>query len=416
MCAGMTARAVLPPFKRSAATQSNQQHGECVKTMEVTTPNIVLCASILAAATGCNVNAPIVARGLGDTTALEIVDTLWEPQGGYGRIDGLAISSEGALAVADGGSEARLFVIDKLGNGRQVARGGSGPGELRRVSSLAFLDDGSLLVRDMVLARINVYGKDGQYRNQIATPSSELVGQAAMRILEGKYPFVGVAGPPRGPAEERAWALESVDGFGLDARHLDIPYDVVEQCPVVYMQGRERVRFGYAPKPVFVMLRSGATVAGCGRNGWVDLRRFGQAMLRLNLGGDRVERTATERDELKAAFSELIRREVSDWQWSGPDIPEYHPYFSGVYAGEDGSVWIRTPRPSERCTAEDKCAWKLRYGLTVYAESGTLVGVFDVPKELIWRVDPTFAAQQVVAVIEAGDGREAIVRLAVGQR
>jgi hypothetical protein len=377
------------------------------------------CAAIAAAAIGC-VREPkepdqAVDRTLADTGYFAVIDTLWEPDGGYTSIDAIAARSDGTIAVADGGS-ARLFLIEAPGDkGRQIARHGDGPGELRRASAATFLTDGRLLVRDLVLSRLNTYGRDGAYREQVPVPPSELVGQSALRVVDGTHPLTGIVGPPRGPAEQRSMTYETIEGFGLNPQHVSMPYDMAEQCPVVYMPGAPRVRFGYAPLPVFALLSNGGTVVGCAATQRLELRRPDATFKRLDIGSATVQRTAAEREELKAAFVQLMRRESKSWQWQGSDVPELHPAFSRVYAGDDGSIWVRTPRPSVRCETEEKCVWRARHGFTVFDESGGLFGVFDLPPGLVWQIDPVLSRASILAVGEAQDGREVILRLLPGK-
>jgi hypothetical protein len=102
-------------------------------------------------------------------TSVEVVEELR-----IGRLDGppeYAFSVVGDLALdAHGG----VYVYDQLDTAirqfdtrgrfvRQVGRGGSGPGELRRVKGLAVTDDGDLAVWDLGNSRIAVFDSSGTY-------------------------------------------------------------------------------------------------------------------------------------------------------------------------------------------------------------------------------------------------------------
>jgi hypothetical protein len=34
-----------------------------------------------------------------------------------------------------------------------------------------------------------------------------------------------------------------------------------------------------------------------------------------------------------------------NWRWNGPPIPEVKPPFAGLFAGEDGTIWVRVAQP-----------------------------------------------------------------------
>jgi hypothetical protein len=96
---------------------------------------------------------------------------------------------------------------------------------------------------------------------------------------------------------------------------------------------------------------------------------------------------------------------------TGPDIPETHPSFSRVLAGDDGSIWLKTPRPSERCESDDVCAWRVRSGFSVFDSVGHQLQVVELPSGFSFRVEPSLAISHVIAVVQSADGVQHVARL-----
>lgn len=356
-------------------------------------------------------------KGRPDTVLLAGGTALWEPRDGYARIDAIARAKDGRTAIFDAGGPA-LYIVDRDGRtGRKISRSGSGPGEYRHISALLFLDDGRLVAKDMLLSRLMIMSTDYAVLSHLSVSPSELLGQNALRSLDGTKIVVSQSGPPRGGFELSTVSWQVVDTTSRDNRHVDLPADIAEQCPIVYLSSDPPVRNSYAPEPQLTLLPTGGVVVGCASSRRLELRRSGRPVRVLELQGEPVERSVQERVESKERFTGLVRREVPGWSWQGSDIPTAHPPFLRTLSGNDGSIWLKTPRPSERCSeTEPECAWRTRSGFTVYDSSGVPVRVVNVPKRFSFRVDPVLSLDEVTAVVLDDEDLPHVIRFRLGKK
>ena len=352
-----------------------------------------------------------------DTVSLAEGTKLWEPGDGYLRIEAIAKAKDGRIAIFDAGGPA-LYVLDRDGlNGTKISRLGSGPGEYRHISSLLFLADGRLVARDMLLSRLMILSADYATASHHPVPYSELSGQNAMRSLDGSTIIVSQSGPPRGSFELASISWQVVDTVGQDNRHVELPADIAEQCPISYLYGTPPVRDNYSPEPLLTILPTGGVVVGCASSRRLELRRNGMPTRVLGIDGEPVQRSTKERSELKARFTALMQREVRGWSWQGPDIPPTHPLFLRALGGDDGSIWVKTPRASERCKEPMlECAWRNRSGFMVYDSSGVPFRIVNVPPEFRFRVDPVLSLKELVAVVVDDDETPHVVRYRLGSQ
>jgi len=83
----------------------------------------------------------------------------------FGRINGVAVGTDGTLFVADGiNREVRVFGLDGV-HRRTFGRNGEGPGEFRSLYSLAWVGD-RLLTLDPNLGRIGEFSAEGEWLGQ----------------------------------------------------------------------------------------------------------------------------------------------------------------------------------------------------------------------------------------------------------
>jgi hypothetical protein len=47
-----------------------------------------------------------------------------------------------------------------------------------------------------------------------------------------------------------------------------------------------------------------------------------------------------ERDSARSAVIERMRQTDPAWLWTGPEVPRVRPYYDGLFAADDGRVWI----------------------------------------------------------------------------
>lgn len=159
-----------------------------------------LRASIFVIATACGAPAEKAAQSPWSVDArpvLTIADTTPNGDVAFVYPVGAARLSSGEIAVADGNSAAPAIVFfDALGRKvRSVGRSGSGPGDFRIISWMAQCGVDTLFAYDLMLGRVTVTGRNGEFVRHFQ-PSSRpgVLGCTRSGAL-------GIVGPPAQPAE-----------------------------------------------------------------------------------------------------------------------------------------------------------------------------------------------------------------------
>ena len=167
------------------------------------------------------------------------------------------------------------------------------------------------------------------------------------------------------------------------------------------------------PDPVLTVLANGSVVFGCAETQHLELRTVSGGIRRINLPVERVPRTALELQQRHQQYVERMQRDVPGWKATANDIPDHHPAFGRMFAGVDGSLWVRVARPSVPCAADERCAWRNRYAYIRTDSLGANPQSIEIPPEISQRVDPVFAADAVFAVWTEPDGNERVARLRI---
>ena len=137
----------------------------------------------------------------------------------------------------------------------------------------------------------------------------------------------------------------------------------------------------------------------------------------------RIERAAApvpvadgERRQEEARATAGMRWLDSTWQWNGPAIPDTKPYFSRLYVGSDGRIWVLRAGESVPRSAPETdengvtIAWDESRSFDVFAPDGLFLG--SVPAPAGFRDDraPVFDAKGAWLVEEGPQGEPRVVR------
>jgi hypothetical protein len=110
------------------------------------------------------------------------------------------------------------------------------------------------------------------------------------------------------------------------------------------------------------------------------------------------------------------------WTWSGPDIPRTKPLLSGLFTGDDGSVWVLREgeaeeqddpdyRPGDSSSVERRL--RSRVTFEVFDETGAFLGAIAAPAGVQRQPQPVVSRQGLVAVTIDADGVPRLVRYRV---
>lgn len=255
----------------------------------------------------------------------------------FGRIDVIAPDGEGGVYVFDGLAPA-LRHYDAEGRYIRTLGGeGSGPGEYWNTGlGLAVLPDGRILLRDPRNARFNVYEPDGSPSDHWPVASGLFTSRATYVDTAG-YMYARVLMGPIEP--DRAWPIGllrySPAGEPLDTI---FPPSVDREVPAA--------AWTFMPSLIWDLHPHGYPVIGVSDRYAIELRKP-EGTLRIEKIAERVPVGPEERAEWETRREWMIRVQGQFMSAKPPPTPRVKPYFGGIYAGADGSVWVNLHRTAE---------------------------------------------------------------------
>jgi hypothetical protein len=279
-------------------------------------------------------------------------------------VSSVAEDADGRFYVANFGDK-RVLVFDSAGTFvRAIGRGGRGPGEFTAPRSVAALGD-ELLVLDMVLGRISRFGRaDGAFRGDVAFPQDAGM-PAEMRTAANGSVMVEFRPRTSSGVQSPAYIAPVNATTGAVDRTVAVQLDTV---PRVQLRTEKKgsktvvtIDLPFAPRPVWDVDAGGALLYGTGARYVVNRARAAQRTPVFSGTGDP---RPVSRDDREGFFAGSEQME----QFRGKvQFPERHPYYTGLRAGPDGSLWVRVPGgPGER--------WDVRDA------SGQVRGTLDLPR------------------------------------
>ena len=278
----------------------------------------------------------------------------------FGDIAEVAIGSDGSIYVFDRQVPA-LRQYDVRGKYvRTLGRKGQGPGEYLKGGGLAVHPDGRVMLWDTGTWRINVYSPAGGSIASWSTPSG---ASGSASLSTSRALVIDSAGVvwyrrtifdrqrPGGPRTE--WVRFDRAGVPLDTvaepafsvvpRMLsatngpatttgNVPF---EPRTLSALSPRGYFVTGYPDRYAFEMLvpPSGAASPRRWRAGdpVVSVRRSDAKALPVS---------RAQRDTARRSIEERMRRVDPAWSWSGPPIPETHPFYTRLVPALDGRIWV----------------------------------------------------------------------------
>jgi hypothetical protein len=242
----------------------------------------------------------------------------------FGSIRGVAAAPDGTIYVAD-----RRPVIVRAYDGdgnflRNVGRQGQGPGEYQYGPLLGVHPNGTVVTRDEA-RRVSFFTPEGGYLD-----SFNAAGYA-MLVIEHDGDIV----VQRGEGDRAVLKRYSVEGEELE----EIVAPLRERDGVGFALGG--VGLDFLVETISVWSPLGYLVTGRNDRYDIELRDPADTVhLRRNLPRPQVN--PEERAEWEA-FRELIYQGnlESGREFNVDPVPYEKPYFRGLFAAEDGRIWVR---------------------------------------------------------------------------
>jgi len=269
----------------------------------------------------------------------------------FGRIEHLAVTSDGRLFVFDGqGPSLKLF--DSTGTlVRFVGRKGGGPAEFEQVTGIGTLPGDRVALWDASHGRVNVYTASGDLSTQWRVPISGFFSSDGLQTdSTGAVVLRVPIGADKSKASFGVIGLVRFNAVG-DARDTIQPPAWIDPPPTLRAQS-DRVRsmrnLPFAPRQISTWSRSGALLSGPSTPYAIYLTHRAGRPLRIEQEWKPLRVLPDEGDHARADLTWAMRTVDPGWNWTGPGIPETKPAYERLQSGEDARIWVKIHTTAER--------------------------------------------------------------------
>jgi hypothetical protein len=297
-----------------------------------------------------------------------------------GRIDGPEEEVFSNLIGLEADDEGRIYVLDRDINQlrvfasdgtylRSVGGPGEGPGEFSAANGLEWLPGDSLLVVDQRGNRYSIFSKEGEFARSVprglgffawafrgGVAESRVYEISSVRDGDERHPaFLGV---PVGSGETRETGDPTSSGGEESGQALSQAVDTIllpvsdappyESFSVRTDRGGMTMGVPFAPSSVYHLSNGvGSWKAGLWHGHGSEFRIF-QSVLQ----GDTLLEIVVDSEPVPVSSQEITEFETSEaasrFREMGGDldlgrIPEYKPFFDGLYRDPDGFLWVSIP-------------------------------------------------------------------------
>jgi hypothetical protein len=341
----------------------------------------------------------------------------------------LAVAANGTIYVLD----RQVPVVRAYGPDGihlyDVGRDGGGPGEYKNPDAIAILPDGRVIVKDPGNARIAVFGPDGApaggwpYRGGWSTNHRYYVDTAGY-----SYPMILMESGL--PPWEWTYGLARTNMAGEVLDTLAAPtWDFEAPALTAQREGSSSSRdVPFSPSTSFSFSPFGYFIGALSTDYRIDLYRAGDTVLRIERRWEPVPVLAAEKQEHERRVTEGLRRQYPGWRWNGPPIPDAKPPFTGLFAGEDGRIWVQLSqtgvpimteaeaREEEERSGRPVLRFREPAAFDVFEADGTYLGFVRAPAGFRTSPEPVARGDYVWAVVRDELDVPSIVRFRLAVR
>lgn len=302
----------------------------------------------------------LIVRTVGDIPAAEELRLaeVWrigDPDGdentSFGWVHSVAVGADDGVYVFEASvPQLRRYAADGALL-RVIGGKGSGPGEYSRSNGLAVLTDGRVALWDAGNSRVLLYAADGTYQTQFLPPvqgfgTSDNVVSALADGGVALQAFLRDSTLPREALGRTAWFLFDSSGRASDTVLAPI-YGNPPPNLIASLKGNTSTRpVPFTANPQIGLDINGEIVGSPGAPYVIHLRHDGRP-LRIEREIASVPVADEEREQRRAFVTWSMRQTDPAWSWNGPEIPNSKPPVASLQPALDDQLLVSVSSPSE---------------------------------------------------------------------
>ena len=292
------------------------------------------------------------------SAAPKTLQVMWQAGGGdsdasLANISMIKVGPNGDVVVWDRTSSVLRLYNDAGKAVRVIGRTGSGPGEYKGISGMAYGADGRFYVWDSGNARLNAYKPNGDFEQQMRLPITSFSTNDGLFIdTQGRAWFRFVIFDRAGGKTTGAWIrMKTANGVTIDT--VKFPELPGNDPQLVARNGGSMSSYSlpYGRVHTFALTAAGDIMTARGDKYEVGVPHRGRTV-KIERAYKSIPVPGEERDQFKARLEKNLRQIQPDWSWPSTPIPSVKPAIQSVAGGLDGRVWVNLYTESEKYTPE----------------------------------------------------------------
>lgn len=329
---------------------------------------------------------PSLQWSVGDPS-LRIGSVLGGDEQAFGSIGGVVVDGDRRIYIGDG-QALEIRVFDESGEFLfKFGREGRGPGEFENIDALLLNQIGEILIRDVSLGRVSVFGIDGEFRRQFLLDRlfSQSEGRPTLWATpDGRvFDWLKIGDTP--PADSAGVAVYDASG-ALE----NIVVTSVHNPQTIALR-RGETPFAWIDMPMTPIAsagvdRIGRIISGFGSQYRIDvLDPSGTLLSRVTREVDPEVTPAWLADSV-AARIERLRDIVGGGVADSYDLPEFRPQYTRIFVDDVDHWWV----------ARDGDHVSPATHYDIYGPEGVYLGELQLPPIKLMQVGLDFVAGVVI--------------------
>ncbi len=313
-----------------------------------------------------------------------------------------------------------LRMYDLQGNHvRDIGRIGQGPGEYQMPWSLGINSvDGTLFIREAMGGTLHEYSREGDPLGlrRPALGGASVAPTLHLKVTNTGIPYIRVSKYRRDQESKtegyQTNYMVSVDPSGSLIDTLFVP-DYLDQSYLLVAHTPEGLpiseRVPFSPEQIWTMSPSGILIHGISDSYHLQLVAQDGSEQTIHREVTPVEVLPNERRWYEQRIRDSFKRFDTGWRWNAKATPTYKPYFSFIFADQNGRIWILRQGIGRFKESED--IWQNMLNFEVFEENtGRYLGEVEVPDGIMLFPEPFVLDDTFFALFSEQDGASVVKR------